>query len=546
VTPTIASRKDVSIAVLVGVLFILIGLFTGDRYGLTWDEPENLVVGERYLAFFSTGDVTFLDFSDPRPSVDNPDGLHLRLLDSHVHPPLPNIAAALAGRVLGRWTGGLDPVDARHAAVVVMGGATLSVTYLFAREAFGRLVALLAALALAFSPRFVGHAHYNLKDIPKTLMFCVTLWALWRGVTFRRPGWILGAGFALGVGFSVRPNLALAAAAGALWVAVRLPHWRAVQAHKRRVWPALLALPLAALVGFIVAWPAVWVRPLDTVRGLWEYWRWVGISGRAGWTLYPVLAIAFTTPLSTLLLACWGTVGSIRLWRHDGQRSLLLLWLWIVLPVVRASMPGMNVYDGIRHFMEVVPAVAILAALGGGEIAWFVKQAVRAPRWLAHVVAVLFVFPAFLCVVCFAPYEIAFFNRLIGGLPGAQAAGVKDATDYWGTSYRQGFEWVNDAAPDGAALYLPEGQRHLAEAVHGLWIRQDVELISVDEPQLASESIYVMYTTRSTEYGVVERYCQENLDPVYVIEVDGAPILKVFRLSPQVWKSARGWEGLPE
>ena len=545
-TPTIASRRDISIAVLVGVLFVVIGLLVSDQYGLTWDEPENLAVGERYLAFFSTGDVTFLDFSRPRPSVDNPDGLHLRLLDSHVHPPFPNIAAALTGRVLGRWTGWMDPVDARHAAVVMMGGATLSVTYLFAREAFGRLAALLAVLTLAFFPRFVGHAHYNLKDIPKTLMFCVTLWALWRGTTFRRPGWILGAGLALGVGLSVRPNLAIAAIAGALWVTARHRYWRTASVRGRRVWPALLGFPLAALVGFIMAWPAMWVRPLDTVEGLWEYWRWIGISGRAGWTLYPVLAIAFTTPLSTLLLACWGAVGSIRLWRHDGHRSLLLLWLWIVLPVARASMPGMNVYDGIRHFMEVVPAVAILAALGGGEIAWFVKQAVRVPRWLAYIVAVLFVFPAFLCVVRFAPYEIAFFNRLIGGLPGAQAAGVQDATDYWGTSYRQGFAWVNDTAPSDAALYLPEGQRHLAQAVHGLWIRQDVVLISADEPQVTSEPVYVMYTTRPTEYGAIERYCQENLIPVYVIKVDGAPILKVFRLSPQMWESVRRWRGLSE
>jgi hypothetical protein len=71
-------------------------------------------------------------------------------------------------------------------------------------------------------------------------------------------------------------------------------------------------------------------------------------------------------------------------------------------------------------------------------------------------------------------------------------------------------------------------------------------LISADEPQSVGKSVYVMYTTRPTEYGAVEGYCQENLAPVYVIEVDGAPILKVFHLSSQAWESARRWEGLPE
>lgn len=530
-----ASRADLAVAVLILIVFTVVGLLTAERYGLTWDEPENLVVGERYLAFFRTGDATLLDFSHPRPEIDNPDGLHLRLQDSHAHPPLPNIAAAVTGRLLGRWTGWMDPVDARHAAVVIAGGLILAVTYLFCREAFGRPAAALAVLALALFPRFVGHAHYNLKDIPKTLLFALTLWELWRGVVFRRPAWIVGAGLTLGPGLSVRPNLAVAAVIGLLWVGLRLRYWW----NERGVRWALLGVPLATVVGFVVAWPALWVAPAQTARGLWQYWVWVGLTGRQGWTPYPVLALAITTPLPTLLLTCWGIARSIRLRRTDVQRSGMLLGLWLALPLARASAPGMNVYDGIRHFLEVVPALAMLAALGAEEVVWLTTGALRRfPPPVAHAGVALLLLPALLDLARFTPYEIAYFSPIIGGLPGAQAAGIQDATDYWGTSYRRGFAWLNENAPPGAFLYLPAGQAHLAAAVHGLWLRADITLIPEGRP--ASGPVYVMHTTRPTEYARADQYCREQMEPVTLIEVDNAPILEVFVLSPQEWEQARG------
>jgi len=154
--PERASCFDIVSAALLLMAFVVVGLLTIEDYGLTWDELENLVVGERYLAFLTSGDVSALDFGQPRRELDNPDGLHFRGLDSQVHPPLPNMLAALTGRILGRWTGWYDPMDARHAAIILMGGLIVAVTYLFAREAFGLLDACVAALALLSFPAFRG------------------------------------------------------------------------------------------------------------------------------------------------------------------------------------------------------------------------------------------------------------------------------------------------------------------------------------------------------------------------------------------------------
>ena len=42
------------------------------------------------------------------------------------------------------------------------------------------------------------------------------------------------------------------------------------------------------------------------------------------------------------------------------------------------------------------------------------------------------------------PYEHVYFNRVSGGLPAAQG---NFELDYWGLSYREGAEWINENVP---------------------------------------------------------------------------------------------------
>jgi|GEM_PF-6816989 len=534
--PVRVNYLDLLAAVLVFAVFVGVGLATIEGYGLTWDEPENLVVGERYLAFLSSGDASVLDFSRSQPELDNPDGLHFRRLDSHIHPPLPNVLAALGGRIFGRWTGWFDPVDARHIATIVMGGLTVSATYLFAREAFGRLVAVFSVLALITYPRFVAHSHFNLKDIPKTLMFVLALWWIWRGLVFARAAWIASGGLALGVGLSVRPNLVLAAVAAGVWLMLALPLWR----RKRSLWWGLMTAPLCVVFGFVAVWPTMWIGFVDTVRELYYYWTMAALSDRLQWTPYPVLILGIVTPVPTLVLVCWGVVAIFRLWRYDPERTLALLALWVGLPLFRVSMPRMNTYDGIRHLLEVVPALAILAGLGGQEIVWLASRLKRGFSGLA-VGSVVCIFILATIQTCdIAPYGIAYFNDVIGGTLGAQNSGIQDATDYWGTSYRHGCRWLSENADVEGVVVVPEGQSHILAAVEDIWLREDLALATHSE--LASGSVYVMFTTRSTEYGPVEWYCRQKLRPVFAIETQGASILEIYRFEKAEWNRLQDGE----
>jgi hypothetical protein len=169
-----ASRRDWLLSALLFLIYTTICSVTMDEYGLTWDEPEMLVVGERYLAAIATGDFELLEFDAHNPEWDQPDGLHLRILDRGVHPPLPSMAAAMTGRIFGRWLSLMDPVESRHMAIAILSGLTIAAVFLFGREMFGLQAALFGATLLALHPRFFAHAHFNLKDIPKVFFFVTT------------------------------------------------------------------------------------------------------------------------------------------------------------------------------------------------------------------------------------------------------------------------------------------------------------------------------------------------------------------------------------
>lgn len=531
--PRPASNLDYWIAAAVALGFFLVGFFSIHNYGLTIDELENFVVGERYLAYFKTGDASVLDMRQEMPEYDHPDGLQLRLLDSDVHPPLPSILAAITDRFFHDWLKVLDPIDARHMAIVLMAAATLSATYLFAQEAFGRALAVLAVVLLALHPRFYAHAHYNLKDIPKTLFFVLSLWTFWRGAVFQKPVSILLAAFFLGMGVSVRPNLVLAAVVGLIWV-IFVYRWVLAD---RGVLLAILAVPVVAAAGFCLAWPAMWFSPINTLKTLWEYWVQLGVSNRSSWTLYPWLLIAYSMPMITLVGLTLGAAATLRRWKSDRFRTLLLIWLWFSIPLMRVSMPGMTIYDGIRHFLEVIPALSILAALGLGEMAWLISQLTGLDlKKLMYASVVLVALPLFWQNERFAPFGIAYFNPLIGGLQGAQSIGIQEATDYWGSSYRQGYAWLNKRAKPGEFLYLPEGHQYLAQAIHGLWLDENIPLVTGYET--SSAPVYVMHITRSIMYTHIDRYSQQHLDPVYEIRVDNAAVLQIFYLTPEIWNKA--------
>lgn len=118
-----------------------------------------------------------------------------------------------------------------------------------------------------------------------------------------------------------------------------------------------------------------------------------------------------------------------------------------------------NLYDGARHFFFIQPLLAMGAAAG------IVGAVSRLPRWMGLGVLVIVGTTAVVTVADAArlfPYEHVYFNRVSGGLPAAEG---QVELDYWGLSYREGAEWLNENVQDPSSTAVascsrPESTAH--------------------------------------------------------------------------------------
>ena len=148
--------------------------------------------------------------------------------------------------------------------------------------------------------------------------------------------------------------------------------------------------------------------------------------------------------------------GRGRRWR--GIVAVVGLLIPALLPPVLAVWRRAVMYDGMRHFLFVVPFAATLAGWGlaaaigdltalrarRGAVA-FVRGLVGGVIGAAGIASLALTVADMWAL---HPYEYVYFNRLVAG--GQAAASTRFETDYWGLSYKEGLDWLQEHYPAGA------------------------------------------------------------------------------------------------
>jgi hypothetical protein len=202
--------------------------------------------------------------------------------------------------------------------------------------------------------------------------------------------------------------------------------------------------------------------------------------------------------------------------------SLVCLTAFIAVPCVGVLVKRPVIYDAYRHFLFVLPP---LAAICGVVLSRSVSDTglPRALRfaggsvWCGLVALVLF------DMVKLHPYEYVYFNRMYGGLPKAKG---QFETDYWGASFREGFDWVvKNIQPDSrkpirvAACDDSPGRWQL-EYMREHW-NVKKQYVVVRDTTKQRHRIYLGYTRNDCH--------KRDGEVLHVVERDGVPLLYVLR-----------------
>lgn len=207
------------------------------------------------------------------------------------------------------------------------------------------------------------------------------------------------------------------------------------------------------------------------------------------------------------------------------MRAFLLLW-WIV-PILRTSLPGMRNFDGVRHFLEYVVPLALLAGHGAMTLLRGVTKLGGRKRWPALVAGLALAAEPVSAVVRTYPFGHCYFSDLVGGLAGVRAHGSPDETDYWAGSYWQLLQWLDQNAESEALVFAPVAN-HVLTAAAPVRLRRDLRLGGPDQ-LTGSHSLYAIYVTREGFYPRWLREVDRTRRPVFSLAVSGATVAKVLR-----------------
>jgi len=446
------------LAVLVLGAVALIASLTFRDYGLGWDDYTHAEYADLLLRMYGSG------FKDTGA---------LSFANLYMYGGGFDMAAALLHKVIP-----LELFETRRLLGAVVGVIGLAVTWRLGRRVGGPLAGLAALLLLALCPTFYGHMFMNPKDAPFAVAMVILMLGLVRlAEEYPSPSprtiLIVGLGAGLSIGSRILGGLALVYAfAGFVPLFLEEIHTHSAREAAQRFVHVVYVLLPGLVLGYLVMgliWPWSIMEPGNPFQALTYFshffekpWKEMFDGALVSvpdmpWSYLPTL-FALQLPEVLLALLIAGVVGTlVSLPRADvsGRRKAILLTLTLAatLPLAIAMVKRPALYNGIRHFIFVIPPMTVLA---GTAFAWAMNWLKDNRRGWQPAAVAIFAFGLLLPLsemIRLHPYQYTHFNHIAGTVRGADD---RYMLDYWGLALKQ--------ASDGLREELAERQE---AAPHG-------------------------------------------------------------------------------
>ncbi|HMF37000.1 MAG TPA: 4-amino-4-deoxy-L-arabinose transferase, partial [Isosphaeraceae bacterium] len=163
--------------------------------------------------------------------------------------------------------------------------------------------------------------------------------------------------------------------------------------------------------------------------------------------------LGITVPVTILLAGAIGIVWGLGRIRRD-RLPLYFLVHFLTFPVLR-MVPTTPAHDGVRLFLPTFFFLAAFAGWGTVALARDLSRRARLPAPIAvSVLAALVLAPAAIELARIHPFELSYYNMLIGGPRGAWHRGFE--LTYWCDAFNgRTLDELNQSLPPGAEVDFP-------------------------------------------------------------------------------------------
>jgi tetratricopeptide (TPR) repeat protein len=422
------------------ILFVLMTTLSF-QFGITGDEKVQKDYGEKVLSFYTTlgKDRAALDFKN-----------------LYFYGGFFDMLCAAANKYIDH----LDPYDMRHLLNAIFGFLMIFFSALIAKRLGNWRSGFIALLLLAISPQLFGQSMNNPKDIPFAAAYAFTIYQFYKWISeLPKPSIrtlvYSTIGIAVAIGIRVGGLLLIG-----ILIVFLATEWlfntdfrkklKEEQGLAVRIAKHVFLVSVIGYFGAMLFWPYGLVAPFSNpFKALGEMQNFSTnirilfsgkhiMSNEIPWDYIPKW-IAITMPLVVLIAAIIMTPLILVARKYFRQEYLLLLLFVIVFPWVYAVYKNSSLYDGLRHFLFIVPLITVLAAMFY-EWLFSISNKKLVQGAIAGVL-LIGLFSPLQWSIRNHPNEYCYFNELTGGINGAYG---NYETDYWMNSTKEASHWLKN------------------------------------------------------------------------------------------------------
>ena len=434
------------LAMLMLAVVGVIASLTFRDYGLGWDDYTHAEYAELLLRMYGSG------FKDTGA---------LSFANLYMYGGGFDMAAALLHKIIP-----LELFETRRLLGAAVGLIGLAVTWRLARRVGGPIAGLATLLLLVLCPTFYGHMFMNPKDAPFAVAMVILLLGLVRlAEEYPHPSprtvLIVGLAVGLSIGSRILGGLALVyALIGFVPLLLEEIHVYGRRQAARRLLHLLYLLVPGLILGYLVMgliWPWSIMEPENPLLVLTYFshffekpWKEMFDGALVSvpdmpWSYLPTL-FALQLPEVLLGLCIAGVIGTLVSLRRPelaARRKTILLMLTAAatLPLVIAMVKRPALYNGIRHFIFVIPPMAVLA---GTAFSWGMNWLGENRRSWQPAAVAMFAFGLLLPLaemIRLHPYQYTHFNYIAGTV---READDRYMLDYWGLALKQASDGLRE------------------------------------------------------------------------------------------------------
>lgn len=427
-------------------LILLITLVLSQKAGINADDRMQNEYEQKLMSFYGTMGKDTAALNLPKTKMQYYGGVF-------------EVLTGLTNKIMGQDSpDNLGYHKVRHAWSAIFGTTAMVFAGLLAAEIGGWLAGLLALLMIFLTPSFLGHSLMNPKDIPFATGYIMSLFFTYRLLKFlpelnRKT--IIWLGVALGISLGVRAGGLINFAILAMMLGLHFLSqygFSGIFSKTKELILYLKAFILPSIIGYFIAiifWPYALQHPISNVMKSLSELSDYGVNIRLLFNGDMVFAqslpkdylpswVLVTVPIIVLLSWLLHAIFIRGIWKRYNPMALFMVSFGFLFPFLYVMYKGSTVYDGWRHMLFPYTAGIVFGALGLGYLLDKFQENKAIHYGILGITGLLLLSPAWFTIKNPA-YPYVYFNEIVGGIDGTDG---KWENDYWGTSVKQGVEWL--------------------------------------------------------------------------------------------------------